>query len=152
MFTGLIEQTGRIERIDGTSDGRRIRVTTGLGAELSDGDSIAVNGVCLTVTSCDVDGFAADLTRQTLAVTSFSNASPGVMVNLERPVRADARLGGHFVLGHVDSTASITAFGPDGDGYWLEVQIPAALDIDVLLGLRPATSGGGAVNDEIGSR
>ena len=132
MFTGLIEATGRIERFDGDASGRRIRVATALGAELHQGDSVAVNGVCLTVTSSDADGFSADLSRQTLEVTAFSRAEAGALVNLERPVRADSRLGGHFVLGHVDGTGTVTAFRSDGDGYWLEVEIPSALESLVI--------------------
>src|SRR5690349_15744786 len=104
MFTGLVETTGRIERADGDDNGRRLRVQTALGAELGDGDSISVNGVCLTVTSRDTGGFTADVSRETLAVTSFRGVRPGRTVNLERPVRADSRMGGHFVLGHVDGT------------------------------------------------
>src|SRR4249919_1504401 len=92
MFTGLIEATGRIERVEGTDAGRRFRVATALGADLRPGDSISVNGVCLTATSCDAAGFSADLSRQTLAVTSLGAMAPGRVVNLERPLRADARL------------------------------------------------------------
>ena len=127
MFTGLIEATGRIERADGDDNGRRLRVQTALGAELGDGDSISVNGVCLTVTARDAGAFSADLSRETLAVTSFRGVGVGRTVNLERPVRADSRMGGHFVLGHVDGTGRILAYRPDGQGYWLEVEIPASL-------------------------
>jgi riboflavin synthase len=103
-------------------------VATAVAAELSDGESIAVNGVCLTVTSHDQAGFSADLSRATLAVTSFAAIDRGRLVNLERPVRADARMGGHFVLGHVDGTGHVVTFRRDGEAHWLEVEIPAALE------------------------
>jgi riboflavin synthase len=127
MFTGLIEATGRIERLEGTGVGRRVRIAAPFAAELRAGDSVAVNGVCLTVVAAHVDGFSADLTRETLEVTSFQSMSAGRLVNLERPVRADTRMGGHFVLGHVDHTGRILMLRADGDGHWLEVETPPAL-------------------------
>jgi riboflavin synthase len=127
MFTGLIEAVGRIERLEETSTGRRVSVASPFGAELAAGDSVAVNGVCLTVVSARRDDFAADLSRETLAVTSFGTMEAGRLVNLERPVRADARMGGHFVLGHVDRTSRIRELRTDGDGYWLDVELPTDL-------------------------
>lgn len=127
MFTGLIETTGRIERSDGTAAGRLLRVRTPMASELGPGDSIAVSGVCLTVTSHDETGFTADVSRETLAVTSLGVAEDGRIVNLERPLRADARLGGHFVLGHVDGTGTIRALRPDGNGHWLEIAMPPSM-------------------------
>lgn len=127
MFTGLVETTGRIEHVEGHADGRRIVVATTLGDALQLGDSISVSGVCLTVTSCEPGRFAADVSRQTLAVTSLNAVAVGRLVNLERPVRADSRMGGHFVMGHVDATGTITVLRPDGDGYWLEIETPASL-------------------------
>lgn len=127
MFTGLVETTGRIEHIEGNADGRRVVVATALGEELRPGDSVAVNGVCLTVTSHDASRFSADISRQTLAVTSLGAVDVGRLVNLERPLRADSRMGGHFVLGHVDATGTIVALRGDGDGHWLEVDTPASL-------------------------
>ncbi|MCC7007602.1 MAG: riboflavin synthase [Acidobacteria bacterium] len=132
MFTGLIEAIGRVERSDGTSRGRRLRIATALAADLRPGDSIAVNGVCLTATDVDDAGFCADVSRQTLEVTSLDRLTAGRLVNLERPLRADARLGGHFVLGHVDATGRIAALRPDGDGFWLDIDVPAPLQPYVI--------------------
>ena len=132
MFTGLVEATGRVERLDGRDDSRRLQVSAPFVAELRDGDSVAVNGVCLTVVETDGSTFTADLSRATLEATSLGTVRVGRLVNLERPVRADARMGGHFVLGHVDQTSSIRTFDPDGDGYWLEVDVPATLDAYVI--------------------
>jgi riboflavin synthase len=128
MFTGLIEATGRIDRIDPHGTSRRLRVATPLAAELAPGDSIAVSGVCLTAVARDADGFVADVSPETLAVTSLGDMTPGRLVNLERPLRADARLGGHFVLGHVDATGSILAVREDGDCRWIEIGIPSGFE------------------------
>jgi riboflavin synthase len=127
MFTGLIEATGRLERSEGTQAGRRLWIAAPFAAELRAGDSVAVNGVCLTAVDADERGFAADLSPETLRASSLGDMAAGRLVNLERPLRADARLGGHFVLGHVDDTARISEFRPDGDAYWLEVGIPDGL-------------------------
>jgi riboflavin synthase len=132
MFTGLIEATGRIESIARSDRGGRLRLRTPLGAELRPGDSLAVNGVCLTVTAQDADGVTADLAPATLAVTTFGDMREGRLVNLERPLRADARLGGHFVLGHVDATSRILSFEPDGECAWLVIAIPPALEPYVI--------------------
>jgi len=128
MFTGLIEATGRIERVETAGESRRMRIATALGAELREGDSVAVNGVCLTAAQVDGSGFAAVVSRETMRVTTLGELAEGARVNLERPLRADGRFGGHFVLGHVDAVGRVATFRPDGDCYWLEVEIPAALD------------------------
>jgi riboflavin synthase len=128
MFTGLIEATGRIDRIDPQGTARRMRVATSLAAELAPGDSIAVSGVCLTVVEHDADGFIADVSPETLSVTSLDDMTVGRLVNLERPLRADARLGGHFVLGHVDATGSIVTVREDGDCRWIDISIPPGFD------------------------
>jgi riboflavin synthase len=127
MFTGLIEATGRVERIEKTASGRVLRVSTALGAELAPGDSIAVNGVCLTVSARNESGFEAVVSPETLRVTSLLTAAEGRLVNLERPLRADGRFGGHFVLGHVDGVGRVTTMRADGECYWLEVEVPADL-------------------------
>src|SRR5262245_2223523 len=127
MFTGLIEATGRVERIEATPSGRVLHVSTELGAELAPGDSIAVNGVCLTVTDRDDSGFAAVVSPETLRVTSLLTAAEGRLLNLERPLRADGRFGGHFVLGHVDAVGRVMTMRADAECYWLEVDVPADL-------------------------
>ncbi len=132
MFTGLIEATGRIDRIDPQGTSRRLRVTTPLAAELALGDSIAVSGVCLTVVDRDADGFIADVSPETLSVTSLGDMTVGRLVNLERPLRADARLGGHFVLGHVDATGSIVAVREDGDCRWIDVSVPPGFEASLI--------------------
>jgi riboflavin synthase len=128
MFTGIVEATGRIAEIQTTAGGRTLRVETALAEELRPGDSIAVSGVCLTVVSADARSLAADISSETMRVTTLGSRASGQLVNLERPLRADARLGGHFVLGHVDGVGQIRALSPDGDGYWLEIDVPDALD------------------------
>jgi riboflavin synthase len=127
MFTGLIEATGRVDRIEPAGDGRLLRVATPLGASVREGDSIAVCGVCLTVTSADATGFSATVSPETLRVTTLGGLTERRLVNLERPLRADARLGGHFVLGHVDAVGRVAALRPDGDCHWLEVELDPSL-------------------------
>lgn len=129
MFTGIIEGTGKIESLEGGADGGRLRVGPGrdIAASLKPGDSIAVNGCCLTVVECGAEDFAADLSAETLARTAFGEAMPGDLVNLERPLATGARLGGHFVQGHVDGTGRITRLAPEGDNWWLSVRVPEDL-------------------------
>lgn len=127
MFTGLIERTGAIDDVQTGATGCVLGVATPLGAELATGDSIAVNGVCLTVTARDDRGFAVDVSPETLRVTTVGAFAPGRVVNLERPLRADARLGGHFVLGHVDGVGRIRSFKSGGASYWFDVEVPVAL-------------------------
>ncbi|MFI5177169.1 MAG: riboflavin synthase [Vicinamibacterales bacterium] len=123
MFTGLIEALGHVEQAGASAPGR-LTIATPLGAELRPGDSVAVNGVCLTVVAAEAGAFAADLSAETRRVTTLGDFASGRLVNLERPLRADARLGGHFVLGHVDAVGRIAAMRPEGEGYWLEVELP----------------------------
>jgi riboflavin synthase len=132
MFTGLIETTGRIEASTPTEKGRRLTVSVPAEIDLALGDSLAVNGVCLTVAARANESAAFDVSPETLRVTTLGGLDAGRLVNLERPLRADARLGGHFVLGHVDATGSITALRPDGDHYWLEIALPPAMDPYVI--------------------
>ncbi len=127
MFTGLIEAIGEVAEVAPTSDGFRLRVATALAPELSPGDSLAVNGVCLTVVSVDGTGLFADISPETAQVSALGRLARGSHVNLERPLRADARLGGHFVQGHVDAIGSIEAIRPAGDSYWVTVAFPALL-------------------------
>lgn len=127
MFTGLIEALGQIAEVKPTPAGFRLRLTTPIASELAPGDSLAVNGVCLTVVSADRDGVHADISPETARVTALGSLQRGAPVNLERPLRADARIGGHFVQGHVDDTGTIENIRPEGDSYWLTVQFPPHL-------------------------
>ena len=127
MFTGLIESTGQLTTGVAGPEGGRVVVQTALGRELAIGDSIAVNGVCLTAVEVTPEGFAADVSPQTIRVTTAGDWVTGARVNLERPLRADARLGGHFVLGHVDGVARLLLTRPEGESYWLEFSLPESL-------------------------
>src|SRR5436190_3772103 len=117
MFTGLIETTGTVESVQSSGSAMRVRVASTLAEDLRLGDSIAVNGVCLTVVAETNSHFDLDISPETLRVTTLDGVTAGRIVNLERPLRADARLGGHFVLGHVDGVGRITALDRDGDCY-----------------------------------
>lgn len=132
MFTGLIESIGVVERLDESPAGRRVRVQSTLSGELQLGESIAVSGVCLTVVSSDATSFDAEVSPETLRVTTLGELQPGRRVNLERSLRADARLGGHFVLGHVDTTSLITRWEAQGESWWLEIELPSALEMWVV--------------------
>jgi riboflavin synthase len=127
MFTGLIETTGRVDRVEPREAGRRIRLLTPLAAELTPGDSIAVNGVCLTVTTADATGFDVDVSPETLRVTTMGEMTAGRIVNLERPLAIGARLGGHFVLGHVDGVGRIASIRDEHEYHWIEIEFPATL-------------------------
>jgi riboflavin synthase len=123
----LIEATGEVGEIKPTPAGFRLRLTTPIAAELTPGESVAVSGVCLTVVSADAQGFHADVSPETARVTTIAGLRRGALVNLERPLKPDARLGGHFVQGHVDGTGSIEELRHEGDCHWLTVAYPAAL-------------------------
>jgi riboflavin synthase len=114
MFTGLVQDLGTVAGLERSDDGVVIRIATGLAGELSDGDSIAVNGVCLTATAVDGDSFTAEVMNETLARSSLDGADAGARVNLELPLRASDRLGGHVVLGHVDGGGTVTDVTQDG--------------------------------------
>jgi riboflavin synthase len=128
MFTGIIEHVGKVDSLDRGHDGGRMRVNFAGAAEIAMqtklGDSIAVNGCCLTVVDFNGDHFAADLSGETLQRTSLGEKKPGDPVNLERPLAAGARLGGHFVQGHVDGTGSVRRLAREGDNWWLSVAVP----------------------------
>jgi riboflavin synthase len=127
MFTGLVERVGRVSAIESRSDGRRLRIETDLAPQLRVGDSVAVNGVCLTVTTQDHSGMTADVGPETSRITTLGRVSTGESVNLERSMPADGRFGGHFVQGHVDGIGSVDAIRPEGDAHWLTVAFPDAL-------------------------
>jgi riboflavin synthase len=125
MFTGIIEQVGEIERIDDAGDFRTLGVRAGNILDgITSGASIAVNGVCLTVRNFSSGSFTAELSRETLERTSLQNLRPGATVNLERPMRADGRFGGHIVQGHVDGVGRIRQFSRIGDDWNLQIEFP----------------------------
>ena len=128
MFTGLIESVGRVTAAQDGGAGRRLRIATTLAPELVPGDSVAVNGVCLTVTACTAESMDADIGPETLRVTTLGGAGEGALVNLERSMRADGRFGGHFVQGHVDGTGILNAVRADGDAHWITIGCPGRLE------------------------
>jgi len=129
MFTGITEHTGKIESITARGDGGRLRVAlpAAIASDMKLGDSIAVNGCCLTVVEFDASHLSADLSGETLRRTSLGEKKAGDLVNLERPLAAGARLGGHFVQGHVDGAGRVTGLSPEGDSWWLSVRVPEEL-------------------------
>jgi len=114
MFTGLVADLGSVISLDRDAAGARLRVATALAGELGPGDSIAVNGVCLTAIELESGSFAADVIAETLDRSSLGDLAVGARVNLELPLRASDRLGGHVVLGHVDGWAEVTSVTPAG--------------------------------------
>ena len=127
MFSGLVEATGEVAELKSIPSGLRIRVLTELAAGLTPGDSVAVNGVCLTVVLNDAAEFHAEVSPETVRVTTFGGLSPGSLVNLERPLRADDRFGGHFVLGHVDEIGHVDEVRQKADFYWATFRYPSSL-------------------------
>jgi len=127
MFTGLIESVGQIDEVKPTPGGFRLRVSTSIAGDLRPGDSVAINGVCLTVVAADAGGLHTDVSPETARVTTFGTARRGAAVNLERPLRAGATLDGHFVQGHVDATGVVEELRQDGDSWWLTVTYPPEL-------------------------
>ena len=121
MFTGLIETVGRVVEVKSTGGGTRLRIHTGLASELAPGDSLAVNGVCLTVVLAEEGDVHADIGPETARVTTLGSLKRDQDVNLERPMRADSRFGGHFVLGHVDGTGTVDEIRAEGDAHWLTI-------------------------------
>lgn len=127
MFTGLIEAVGEVAALAPMPGGSRLRLRTALAGEVTLGESVAVNGTCLTVTGRDGDTFSADLGPETMRVTALGALQPGARVNLERSMRADGRFGGHFVQGHVDGVGRLTAVRDDGEAHWLTIAYPRDL-------------------------
>ena len=128
MFTGIVEHVGRIESLERRPEGGRIRIRAAeIVPALAVGNSIAVNGCCLTVVETGGELFAADLSSETLARTSFGELKAGARVNLERPLTAGKELGGHFVQGHVDGVGRVTRLAPEGQNWWLAVRVPGEL-------------------------
>jgi riboflavin synthase len=127
VFTGLVADLGTVADVEATGDGVRLRVESPLAAELSEGDSVAVNGVCLTATAIGGGGFAADVMHETLRRSSLAGAAGGTRVNLELPLRAQDRLGGHVVQGHVDGVGTVREVVPDGFARVVTIDAPREL-------------------------
>jgi riboflavin synthase len=129
MFTGLIEAVGQVLAIRPIGGGYQIRLASGLAGELRAGDSLAVNGVCLTMVYAGGGELQADIGPETARVTNLGDLRTGSLVNLERPLRADARLGGHFVQGHVDGTGRVEEIRQAQDFWWFTI---AAILVQLL--------------------
>jgi riboflavin synthase len=126
MFTGLVQDLGTVDGVDATDDGVRLRLRTQLAGEIGLGDSVAVNGVCLTATEVGDGAFAADVMHESLRRSSLGDAArAGAKVNLELSLRASDRLGGHIVQGHVDGTGTVRGIRDDGFSRVVTVQAPA---------------------------
>jgi riboflavin synthase len=126
MFTGIIEEVGEVAELKPTAAGFRLRLTSELTPALTPGESLAVNGVCLTVVSSGQDGVHMDVSPETVRVSALGSLKRGSLVNLERSMRAESRIGGHFVQGHVDATGNVEEIRRDGDSWWLTVKFPPA--------------------------
>jgi riboflavin synthase len=127
MFTGLIESVGAVSEAVSSASGTRLRIATTLAAELGAGDSLAVNGVCLTIASRTDALVEFDIGPETTRVTTLALLRPGNVVNLERAMRADSRFGGHLVQGHVDGTGTMKAVRDDAGSRWLTVTFDGTL-------------------------
>ncbi|NUT59364.1 MAG: riboflavin synthase [Agromyces sp.] len=125
MFTGLVADKGTVTAVDATADGVRLAVETSLAPEIAEGDSVAVNGVCLTATAIAGGRFTADVMHETLRRSSLAEVAEGAPVNIELPLRATDRLGGHVVQGHVDGLGTIREIREDGFSRVVEVAAPA---------------------------
>lgn len=124
MFTGIVEQVGTVVEVKPMAGGHRVRIETALAPELRSGDSLAVSGVCLTVLAAAGGEVHADIGPETARITTLGGMARGQHVNLERPLGADARLGGHFVLGHVDTVGAVQETREDGESLWLTISYP----------------------------
>ena len=127
MFTGIVREVGTVESVETSDDGARLAIAAGFASELAQGDSVAVEGVCLTAASVGDSGFSADVTNQTLRVTTLGGLGSGSPVNLEPAVRAGEPLGGHMVQGHVDGVGEAVGVTVDGFARRLEVSLPPDL-------------------------
>ena len=131
MFTGIVQEVGRIARVDVRGENRRIQVSAPrVAAELKTGDSVSVSGVCLTALDIAKGSFHADLAPETWQRTSFSRLKAEALVNLELPMRASGRFDGHIVQGHVDGVGQLQRFEQiaDSENWWLTIQLPAELE------------------------
>jgi len=128
MFTGIVERVGVLDSIERRAEGTRLLVRApDLAPALVPGNSVAVNGCCLTVVEAGGEDFSADLSGETLSRTSFGELKPGAHLNLERPLTAGKELGGHFVQGHVDGVGRVSRLVPEGQNWWLSVRVPEEL-------------------------
>jgi riboflavin synthase len=131
MFTGIVEEVGRVTRIEQRGENRRITVSAAkVTDELKSGDSVAVSGVCLTALDIKPGSFCADLAPETWERTSFSRMHEGALVNLELPMKADGRFGGHIVQGHVDGVGKLIALEriADSENWWLRIELPGEVE------------------------
>jgi len=131
MFTGIVEEVGKITSIQEKGESRRITIEAkSAPKELGSGHSVAVSGVCLTALDIRPGSFCADLAPETWARTSFSRIREGALVNLELPMKADGRFGGHIVQGHVDGVGKLIAFDriADSENWWLQIEIPPEVE------------------------
>jgi len=136
MFTGIVEEVGKISKIEVHGENRRITITAkNTPKELGTGQSVSVSGVCLTALDIQPSSFCADLAPETWERTSFSRIHEGALVNLELPMKADGRFGGHIVQGHVDGVGKLIEFerildsqGRDSDNWWLHIEIPSDVE------------------------
>jgi riboflavin synthase len=128
LFTGLIQDVGEVRSLDSGDAGARLKIATSLGSEIGLGDSVAVNGACLTATATDDAGFETEVMNQTLEVTALGGIEGGDRVNLELAMKASDRLGGHIVQGHIDGVGEVSSVTDDGFAKRLQV----ALDRDLL--------------------
>ena len=133
MFTGLVEAIGEIVAVEQRPGAVRIYVTSEIGDGVSIGDSISVNGVCLTAIAGGGRELAFDAGPETMRVTGLGELAPGDRVNIERAMRADTRLGGHFVQGHVDAVGTIVDVRPDGEFTWVRIRFPRELAPQLVL-------------------
>ncbi len=129
MFTGLIEELGRVKEIKKKSEGWKLMIeASSVLDDLKEGDSIAVDGTCLTITRLFPNGFEVDLSLESLKVTNFSYLKPGKMVNLERALKVGERLGGHILLGHIDAVGRVENFQKKKDFALLTIEYPGAIE------------------------
>ena len=127
MFTGLIQDVGEVQALDSSAEGARLKIATSLGSEIGLGDSVAVNGICLTATSADSEGFETEAMNQTLDVTALGGVEAGDRVNLELAMKASDRFGGHIVQGHVDGVGEVSAV--IGDGFAKRLRLSLGRDL-----------------------
>jgi riboflavin synthase len=127
VFTGLVEDLGEVVAVDASPEGVVLTVASKLTGELSLGDSVAVNGVCLTATAVDQDRFAAEVMNETLRLSSLAEVKPGAPVNLELAMRPSDRFGGHIVQGHVDAVGRVSEIAEDGFSRRVTIEAPPAV-------------------------